>query len=131
MKPGEKELEKLAEIIVAKIKEEFAIKKLSGNLVKTIKVENMGDEIKIHIPAQTYNMLKFQNEGVIVHTSHGSYASKLDEVGSEFYIYHKPARKGSFKVKPHNHIGYIDRVIQGAILEWRGLINGKVEKVEG
>lgn len=123
-----KELEDLARIIQEKLKEEFADKHLSGNLINTIKIENNVDEIKIHIPAQTYNMLKYQQEGVIIHTGHGSYASKLDTVGSEFYIYHKNTRKGSFKIKPHNHIGYIDRVINKAIKEWR---QGKDAKVEG
>ena len=128
---GEKELELLANIIVANIKEEFEIKHLSKNLVNTISVEMLGDEIKIHIPAQTYNMLLYQHKGVVVHTSHGSYASKLDEEGSSFMIYPNDTRSGSFRTSPRNHKGYIDKVINQAIQEWKGMISGKVKKVEG
>lgn len=128
---GEKELQMLSEIIVRKLKEEFAIKKLSGNLVNTITVEMQSNEIKINIPAQTYNMLLYQRKGVVVHTSNGSYASKLDETGSEFFVYPEGTRKGSHLIRPHNHKGYIERVISEAITEWRGLISGKVIKMEG
>lgn len=128
---GEKELQMLSEIIVRKLKEEFAIKKLSGNLINTITVEMQSNEIKINIPAQTYNMLLYQRKGVVVHTSNGSYASKLDEIGSEFFVYPEGTRKGSHLIRPHNHKGYIERVISEAITEWRGLISGKVIKMEG
>lgn len=128
---GEKELQLLADIIVRRLKEEFSLKKLSGNLVNTITVESYGNEVKINIPAQTYNMLKYQEKGVVIHTGNGSYASKLDEIGSEFYVYPQGTRKGSHLVKPHNHIGYVDRVINGAIQEWRSQLGDKVKKVEG
>ena len=128
---GEKELQLLADIIVRRLKEEFSLKKLSGNLVNTITVESYGNEIKINIPAQTYNMLLYQEKGVVIHTSNGSYASKLDEIGSEFYVYPQGTRKGSKLIKPHNHIGYVDRVINGAIREWRSQLGDKVKKVEG
>lgn len=128
---GEKELRMLSDIIMRKLKEEFSVKKLSGNLINTITVEMLGDEIKINIPAQTYNMLLYQRKGVVVHTSNGSYASKLDETGSEFFVYPEGTRKGSHLIKPHNHKGYIERIISEAITEWRGLIAGKVIKMEG
>ena len=127
---GEKELEMLADIIVKNIKEEFSEKHLSGNLVNTITVEKLGDEIKINIPAQTYNMLKYLEKGVVIHTGHGSYASSLDEEGSSFMIYPGGTRKGSFRTSPGNHKGYVDKVINKSIREWRGVINGKI-KVEG
>lgn len=128
---GEKELELLARIIVEKLREEFSVKHLSGNLINTIKVESLGDEIKINIPAQTYNMLLYQSKGVVVHTSHGSYASKLDEEGSSFMIYPNDTRSDSFRINPRNHKGYINKVINQAIQEWKGMVNGKVKKVEG
>ena len=129
---GERELQKLAEIIVRNLKEEFAIKHLSKNLINTIVVEGTSDEIKIHIPAQTYNMLLYQSKGVVVHTSHGSYASKLDEEGSSFMVYPNGTRKGSKRISPRNHQGYIDRIINLSIQEWRGSLNElKVKKVEG
>lgn len=122
MKVGEKELEQLANLIIEKLREEFSIKHLSKNLINTIKVENVGDEIKIHIPAQTYNMLKFQQEGVVIHTSKGSYASRLDETGSEFYSYNKGTRTGGERIAPHNHKGYIEKIINQAIAEWSSLV---------
>ena len=109
----------LSFLIVKKIKEEFAIKKLSGNLLNTISVTEDADGIHINIPAKTYNMLKFQVEGVLVHTSNGSYASKLDMVGSEFPLYDSEG-KYIGRAKPHNHIGYIERVLLSAIEEWKG-----------
>lgn len=131
MEIGEKELQDLAEIIVRKLKEEFNLKHLSGNLINTMKIENYGDEIKINIPAQTYNMLLYQMKGVVVHTSNGSYASKLDEEGSKFYKYPNGTRKGSKLVKPGNHKGYIDKVIDSAILEWSSEIGRDKIKIGG
>ncbi len=128
---GKEELQKLADIIVLKIKEEFQVKHLSKNLINTIKITNEGNQIQIEIPAQTYNMLLYQTKGVIVHTSHGSYASKLDLEGSSFMIYRTDSRKKSFRVNPRNHIGYIDRAINSAISEWRSTLGDKVKKVEG
>lgn len=113
-----KDLEELAFIIVEKIKEEFSIKHLSGNLAKTIEVRNTPEKIEIIIPAKTYNMLLYQTQGVVVHTSRGSYASKLDKEGSQFYSYSNGTRKGSKKIKPGNHKGYVDKVINEAVNEW-------------
>lgn len=129
---GEEELRKLAEIIVNNLKKEFEIKHLSGNLINTIKIENMIDEIRIHIPAKTYNMLLYKQKGVVVHTSHGSYASKLDKEGSSFMVYPNGTRAGSHRETPGNHKGYIDKVINKSILEWERTIT-KLEpiKIEG
>ena len=118
MEIGRKELDRLASLIVEKLKEEFSDKHLSGNLIKTIKVENLGDQIIINIPAKTYNMLLYQTQGVVVHTSNGSYASKLDEKGSEFYAYPNGTRKGGKFIKPGHHKGYVDKIINKAIEEW-------------
>ena len=131
MKVGEKELEQLARLIVQKLKEEFALKHLSGNLANTITVENLGNEIKINIPAKTYNMLLYQTKGVVVHTSNGSYASKLDEEGSKFFIYPQGERKGSKRIAPGNHKGYVDKIVNQAISEWSSMIGKNKVKVEG
>lgn len=129
---GEKELSLLASIIVKNLKEEFSLKHLSKNLINTIVVEEMAGEINIRIPAQTYNMLLYQEKGVVVHTSHGSYASKLDKEGSSFMVYPNGERKGSRRISPRNHKGYIDEVITAAIREWEGLIGKeRVKSVEG
>lgn len=127
---GEKELELLSDIIYKKLREEFEIKHLSGNLLHTIKISKTSDEIKIEIPAKTYNMLLYQTKGVVVHTNHGSYASKLDKEGSSFYTYNKGTRAGAIRIDPKNHKGYVDKVINGAIQEWRGILGEKVQKVE-
>ena len=77
-------------------------------------------------------MLLYQEKGVVVHTSHGSYASKLDEEGSSFMVYPNGERKGSYRVNPRNHKGYIDKVITASIKEWEAIIGReKIEKVEG
>ena len=121
----------LALIIVKNIKEEFMIKKMSGNLANTIEVYEAGDGLHISIPAQTYNMLKYQKEKVLVHTSNGSYASRLDEEGSEFYVLDKETGK-RHKIKPGNHKGFIDKVIADSINEWLGTLQGvKLQKIEG
>ena len=118
-------LTSLSNIIIQNLKEEFSRKKLSGNLINTIEVEISSDEVKIHIPAKTYNMLLFQTKGVVVHTNNGSYASKLDEEGSSFMVYPQGTRKGSHRVNPRNHIGFIDRVINKSIREWRSTLSEK------
>lgn len=113
-----KDLEEITWIILDKIKEEFETKHMSGNLVNTIEIKNTQDSISIVIPARTYNMLMFQTKGVVIHTSHGSYASKLDKEGSQFYVYPNGTRKGSKRVKPGNHKGFIDKVVDEAVNEW-------------
>ena len=127
----EKELEKLSDIIIKNLHLEFADKHLSKNLINTISVEKLGDEIKINIPAQTYNMLEYQTRGVIIHTTNGSYASKLDEEGSSFMIYPNGTRKGGRRISPGNHKGYIDEVIGKSIQEWLGEIRGRIITMEG
>ena len=117
-------LETLRDIIIRNLQEEFQEKHLSGNLINTIKIENLGDKINIHIPAQVYNMSLYQSQGVVVHTGRGSYASKLDKTGSEFYIYPNRGSKGSFKIKPGNHKGYIDKIIDKSIKEWTSTLQG-------
>lgn len=106
---------KLANYIIEELKREFSVKHLSKNLINTVKVLDEGDEIRIEIPARTYNMLKYQKEGVVVYTSHGSYASRLDKEGSSFNIYPNSNRTGSFRLKTGNHIGYVDKIINNAL----------------
>lgn len=112
------QLEKLANIIVSNLKEEFEIKHLSKNLINTIKISYNNEEVRIEIPAQTYNMLLYQQQGVVVHTSHGSYASKLDKEGSSFMVYPGEGRKGSYKTEPGNHKGYIDKIIHKSLSQF-------------
>ena len=106
-------LEQLSSIIIKNIEEEFAIKHLSHNLVDTIKIEYGNNEIKIHIPAEIYDVEEYKTKKVIRYIGKGSYASSLDK-------------------KSDNHTGYIDRIINNSIQEWLGL-TGNVQnaKVEG
>ena len=46
---NKKMMNELKDIIIRKIKEEFALYHLTGNLVNTIKVEQLNDQIKIEI----------------------------------------------------------------------------------
>lgn len=124
------ELEQLAFIFQRKIQEEFSIKHLSGNLANTIEIVASDDNIQIIIPAKTYNMLLYQTKGVIVHTSHGSYASKLDKEGSEFFIYPNGTIKGRRKIKPRNHVGFVDKAIRDSIDEWLLSLSGKYEETK-
>lgn len=115
------------EILLAKIMDEFAIKHLSGNLMDTIETEYSEDGVKVIIPAKTYNMLLYQTKGVIMHTSHGSYASKIDEEGTHFYVYPHGTRKGAKLIHPNNHKGWVDKVIKEAIQDWLG----QLDRMEG
>lgn len=130
MKSGKNELQLLSSLIIKNLKEEFAIKHLSKNLINTIKIENSDNEIKIYIPAQTYNMLEYKRNKVVVYTSHGSYASRIDEDGTSFMIYRGDTKKRSFRYHTTNHIGYINRVIDKSIQEWSGMIKGTIKKEE-
>lgn len=116
-------LTSLSNIIIKNLQEEFSRKKLSGNLINTIQIEISSDGVSIHIPAKTYNMLRYQTEGVVIHDGRGSYASRLDTTGSEFYVYPNAQRKGAKLIKPHNHIGFVDKVINKSIREWRSTLS--------
>lgn len=119
------DLKQLSDLIVQNIKKDFANKHMSKNLINTIQVEKTNDGIAIIIPAQAYNMKLFQQKGVVLHTSHGSYASKLNDVGSEFFVYPNESRKGSYKSTPHNHIGYADNAVNSAIELWTSMMQEK------
>lgn len=121
------DLEILANILVNKIEEEFAIKHMSGNLTNTIEVLASQDKIEVVIPAQVYDMLLYQKKGVIVHTGNESYASELDKEGSSIVIY---SHGKETNIALHNHKGYIDKVINDAIVEWLGSIGEKYQEAK-
>lgn len=110
-------LELFAKIIKKNLQKEFTTK-LSGNLINTIEVHNSPDKIIIEIPARKYNMMQYQLNHVIVPSKweKGSYASILDTVGSEFYIYNSSGKV--YLSKPHNHKGYINKVLNDSLSEW-------------
>ena len=108
----EQDLQELARLIVLNIKEEFAIKHLSKNLVNTIKIENMGDTVNIHILARVYDMLEYKRTKVIKYVGNKSYASKLDE-------------------QSKNHTGYVNRALDKALTQWKSKFqNAEVKKEE-
>lgn len=115
MLPDEKLME-LAVDIRKYIKEEFAKKHLSMNLVDTLKIYKTESGFEVEIPAEMYDTALFIKEDVIVYTGEGSYAQKLDKTGSEFLIQAKSGYK--FLKKPHNHKGYIEDVLAKAIVRW-------------
>ena len=117
---NEEDLQELARIIVNNIKKEFELKHLSKNLVNTIKVTEIDGEVKIHIPAQTYDMLLYREKGVIKHTNKGSYANQLNETGSVLYL-------GKYTIYPHNHIGFVEKAINDALQTWKNSLNERYE----
>ena len=72
---------RLANTIVEKIIEDFEHTHLSKNLMSNIEVNIIGDKVEIVIPADTYDVEKYLNEGVLIYTNEGSYASDVDEYG--------------------------------------------------
>ena len=117
-----KDLEEFVQILLQKLKDEFSVHYLSGNLLNTITVDNSNpDLIRIEIPAETYNMLLYQTRGVVVPYQSKSYAMKLNEQGSSFKLYPNGTVKGSYWIHPGNHKGYLDKVINEAISEWTQL----------
>lgn len=113
---SKQEIEKLGELIAQKLQIEFQDKHLSGNLANTIQLVRVSDNtIQVQIPAETYKMYQWFAHRVVIHDGKGSYASELDLEGSSFMAYTK---KGRFLVKPGNHKGYIDKVINEAVQEW-------------
>ena len=112
------DLKILSNFIMAELNQEFEKKHLSKNLIKTVKVIEQEGEIRIEIPAQTYNMKKFLQDGVVIHTSHGSYASKLDKEGSSFMAYPGQTRAGSRRISPGNHKGFVDKIIASALTKF-------------
>ena len=129
-KIAEEDLNRLTQLIVDNIKENFATKKLSGNLINTIQVYNTESGVKIEIPARTYNMLLFQKQGVVVPTSHGSYASKLDDEGSSFIIYPGEGRGGSYRIYPRNHKNFVETAISNALNVWLESIKSKYDVIK-
>lgn len=121
-----KDLDRLAALIVENIKADFATKRLSGNLVNTIKVYNSEYGIKIEIPAPVYNMYRFFKDGVVIPSARGgSYASELNDKGSSF-MYYSESGKRELKT-PRNHIGYVDRAINNALSTWLEGLKGKYD----
>ncbi len=112
----------LASIIVENILQDFYDKHLTGNLMDSIVVEEVDGKVRVVINAPTYNMLEYFRTKTIIHTGHGSYASKLDREGSSFFAYKGETRKGSYRIFPGNHKNYIETAIQISLQQWKNLM---------
>ena len=112
------DLQSLANMVAEAVKDDFRRVHLSGNLMDTIIVQKTERGYKVEIPAQVYDMKLYQTRKVIVYKA-GSYASKLNDEGSEFFDY-----KRWKWVMPRNHIGYADRAAHEAAEQWAKM-NGK------
>lgn len=99
---NDKQLMKLAELVQKYIKEDFEAVHLSGNLMETIKINRTATSIEIEVPAERYDIKRFNKEGVIVYTGNGSYAQAVDIWG------------GFSKT----HKNYIEDAIKQAVQEW-------------
>lgn len=111
------DLKTLAHYIKQEVRAEFNEVHLSGNLMNTIKVVKDGDDYLVKIPAEIYDFAKFWKEKVIIPTGKGSYASQLNEQGSEFWLYwqDKNGKWHKQKRKPRNHKNYIENAIIRAV----------------
>lgn len=108
--------QRLAELIVDAIKNDFEYVHLSGNLMDTIEVYSdfytytdpktgktiNQEKIYVDIPAPTYDRKLFYKTGAVVYNGKGSYASTVN-------------RTGGFSKK---HKDYAERAIQVAISIW-------------
>ncbi len=120
------QLELLANLIKEEIRSDFSEKHMSGNLMDTISVSKSRGGYRVRVPAEIYNMYQFQMHGVIIPTGSGSYAERLNESGSAFYVY---KRSGGRKfVRPGNHVGFVEKAIVKAISRWKGLTGVKSEE---
>ena len=95
-------LQKLAEKIKEKIRNDFKDVHLSQNLMNTISVSSTPTGFLIDIPAEIYDLAKYYKEGVIIYTGAGSYAEDVDI-------------NGGFSGK---HKDYIERAILESVSEW-------------
>lgn len=98
----QQDLQRLAEKITEKIKDDFKIAHLSKNLMDTIIISPTADGFTIEIPAEMYDIGKYYKDRVILYTGQGSYAQEVNVSG------------GFSKT----HIGYVERAINEAIIEW-------------
>lgn len=114
-KYSDEDTKELATMIANNIKDGFEKKHLSGNLAKTIRVYKTDDGWDIEIPAEIYDMRKWFEEGAVVYTGEGSYASQLDLEGSAFAVWRNGKR---YWVAPRNHRDYLPSAVINAVSDW-------------
>lgn len=109
----ENELLDLTNKINNKLKNNFAKIHLSRNLMDTIEIKRTSYGYEIEIPAEMYDVKRYIDEGVIVYTGEGSYASEVNETGG-FSKFHK---------------NYVENAIIEGITEWISENKINVKKV--
>jgi hypothetical protein len=107
------ELLVLVNCIKNRLRENFETIHLSGNLINTIEVRRTTFGFEIDIPAEMYDIPRFEKEGVIVYTGEGSYAQAVDV-------------SGGFSKK---HKGYVEKAIQEGINDFIKAKNLKIERI--
>ena len=95
-------LEDLALMIQEHIKEGFREKHLSMNLMNTIQVRKTDNSFEVDIPADLYDLKKWNQDKVVVYTGQGSYAQRV-------YV------TGGFSKK---HKAYIEYAIMECVEKW-------------
>lgn len=93
---------KLAEMIKAALKRDFAVYHYSGNLADTINIKKVKGKVVVEIPAEIYDLGLYNRTGAIVYTGEGSYAQDVNE-------------QGGFSGR---HTNYVERSIAAAIKKW-------------
>lgn len=114
----------LAKKIVAEIQNEFTAQHLTKNIINTMQVIEMDNEVIIRIPAPSYDFKEyFLNKAIVPPTKGGikhSYAQDLNDRGSEMIIYWQRADGsiGQKKVYPRNHVGFVDNAVWNGIAQF-------------
>lgn len=104
----------LSELVRKYIVKNFEKVHLSGNLMKTIRVEYQDDKFFVVIPAEIYDVELYLEKKVIKYTGEGSYAQDVNETGG----------------LSGKHINYVDKAIIEAIDEWVKVNNLDVGELE-
>ena len=106
----------LATAITRELEDEFSEIYLTHNLVDTIEVRTIGEDIEIEIPAVMYDVAFWKKKGVLVYNQlKASYASEVDETGGF----------------SHRHTNFIERAIDKAISQWISELSVDCEVKEG
>lgn len=114
----------LAREILESLKREFNDKHLTGNLLRNTKIIETDKYVEIRISAPSYDFYEYFINSVIVPPKNGNlpteYASLLDTQGSEYTSYWKDINGNVHKkkMKPRNHIGYINKTLTEGITNW-------------
>ena len=124
----------LAKEILEALNREFSFKHLSNNLLNNVKIIETNDYVELRISAPSYDFYEYFINGVIVPPKRAGlptqYASLLDTQGSEYTVYWREGTRGNIhkkKQKPHNHIGYVNKVLSEGISSWTSKQNLQIK----